>query len=153
MSNVMGKVMNFLGLSDDYENDDVDDKQEEENEEEELEVSSIFSQNKHSNKVVDIRAHNVVSAKIVIVKPMEFDEAASISDNLRNRKIVVVNTTAIEAKIARRILDFLSGCAYALNADIQEVEKGVYILSPSSVEVTNELKNELSNKGILNWSK
>ena len=35
---------------------------------------------------------------------------------------------------------------------IEEIEKGVFIVSPSNVEVTNELKNELSNKGMFNWA-
>ena len=72
---------------------------------------------------------------------------------LKSRKIVLVNTTALETRIAQRLLDFISGSCFALGGELQEVEKGVYILSPSNVEVTNELKTELSSKAMFNWTK
>ena len=76
-----------------------------------------------------------------------------ICDALSNRRIVVINTANLENKTARRLLDFISGASYALKGDFQEIDKGVYILSPSNVEVTNELKSELSSKALFNWSK
>ena len=76
-----------------------------------------------------------------------------ICDALKNRRIVLVNTTILEFKIAQRLLDFISGSCYALGGEVQQIEKGVYLLSPSNVEVTNELKNELSTKALFNWSK
>lgn len=144
---VLGKVMNFLGLEDDYE---IEDNELEEKLEETEEVESIMP-TKRQGKVVNI--HTAVSAKIVIVKPSDYEEAINICDNLKNRKIVVVNTSMIEAKIAQRLLDFIGGASYALGGELQEVERGVYILTPSNVEVTNELKNALSSRGILNWNK
>jgi cell division inhibitor SepF len=47
----------------------------------------------------------------------------------------------------------MGGASYALGGELQEIERGVYILSPSNVEVSNELKNELSSKGLFGWSK
>ena len=65
----------------------------------------------------------------------------------------VKHTSALERRIAQRLLDFVSGACFALAGELQEIERGVYILSPSNVEVTNELKSELSSKGMFNWSK
>ena len=45
------------------------------------------------------------------------------------------------------MLDFLIGTIYALEGGLQPVEKGVFILTPSNIEVSNELKNELTSKG------
>jgi cell division inhibitor SepF len=89
----------------------------------------------------------------MIIKPTVFEEVTDICDDLKNRKIVVVNTTSMDPKVAQRLLDFMGGASYALGGELQEVEKGVYILSPSNVEVTNELKNELSSRGLFNWTK
>ena len=89
----------------------------------------------------------------MITKPTCIEDASEISDAVKNRKIVVVNTTALDKQVAQRVLDSISGACYVLDATLQEVEKGVYLLSPSNVEVTNELKSELSNKGLFNWSK
>ncbi|MEQ8199778.1 MAG: cell division protein SepF, partial [Clostridiaceae bacterium] len=72
---------------------------------------------------------------------------------LKSRKIVVINISALDLKVAQRLLDFVSGACFALAGELQEVERNVYILSPSNVEVTNELKSELSSKGIFNWNK
>ncbi|MDT8716614.1 cell division protein SepF [Clostridium sp. 19966] len=149
MAKVFNKVMGFLGLEDEY--DDVEEVVETEREEE-VEVNAPVSQfNKKQSKVVNIHSSN--SAKVVIMKPVTFDEVTNICDDLRNRKIVVVNTTSLDPKIAQRMLDFMSGASYALDGELQEVERGVYVLSPSTVEVTNELKGELSSKGLFSWAK
>jgi cell division inhibitor SepF len=116
-------------------------------------VEPIFNSNKKQNSSKVVNIHTASSAKVVIIKPTDYDEAVNIADSLKNRKIVVVNTTVLDSKVAQRLLDFISGASYALGAELQQIEKGVYILSPSNVEVTNDLKNELSSRGILNWNK
>ena len=147
MSKVMNKVMGFLGMSD----EDVNEIQEIDNEEENMDIESLMSANKKQSKVVNI--HTTSSVKVVIIKPEDFDEATTICDSLKSRKIVVVNTTSLEPKTGQRLLDFIGGACYALCGDLQQVEKGVYIISPSNIEVNNELKSELSSKGIFNWNK
>jgi len=149
---VINKVMGFLGMAEEYD-DDAEEVQEieDENEDDNMDIESLMSANRKQNKVVNI--HTSTSTKVVIIKPEDFDEATVISDNLKSRKIVVINTTAIEQKIGQRLLDFVGGVCYALGGAIQQIEKGVYIVSPSNIEVDNELKNELSSKGIFNWNK
>lgn len=150
---MINKMMGFLGLEENVEIEEDEEREALLKEKEENEVESMFTSTKkqNPNKVVNI--HTASSAKVVIIKPNDYDEAANICDNLRNRKIVVVNTTSLESKVAQRLLDFIGGACYALSGELQQVEKGVYILSPSNVEVSNDLKNELSSRGILNWTK
>ena len=147
---VMNKVMGFLGLEDEYDD--------EEEVESTLEKEGIHEVNapittsrKKDSKLVNI--HTSTSAKVVIIKPTAFEEATDICDDLKNRKIVVVNTTGLDPKIAQRLLDFMGGASYSLGGELQEIEKGVFILSPSNVEVTNELKNELTSRGLFSWTK
>ncbi|SHJ60635.1 cell division inhibitor SepF [Clostridium cavendishii DSM 21758] len=146
MFNKMKEIFGFEDYEEDYEEYD----EEVTGNEVEEEIEPVLS-SKRSGKVVNI--HTASSAKVMITKPTMYEDATEICDSLRNRKIVVVNTTALENRIAQRLLDFISGSCYALSGELQEIEKGVYILSPSNVEVTNELKNELSSKGLFNWSK
>lgn len=146
-SKVINKVMGFLGMAEEEE----DEVQEVENEEENMDIETLMGANKKQSKVVNI--HTSTSTKVVIIKPDDFDEATTISDNLKSRKIVVVNTTALDPKVGQRLLDFVGGVCYALGGDLQQIEKGVYIMSPSNIEVNNDLKNELSSKGIFNWNK
>lgn len=100
------------------------------------------------DKIVNLHKNNI---QVNIVKPKNFDEAPQICDDLKAQKILVVNTTGLEPKTAQRLLDFIAGSSYALGGDLQEVEHGIFILTPSSVNVSNELKEEVTAKGFLNW--
>lgn len=157
MSNMMSKVKNILGFGDyeeDFEEEGLEERIEDEvvNEEDYTEVQGPDILGPKGGKVVNI--HTNASAKVLIIKPTSYEESMEICDALKNRRIVVINTSSLENRTARRLLDFISGASYALQGDFQEVEKGVYILSPSNVEVTNELKSELSSKAALfNWTK
>lgn len=151
MSNVLSKVKSILGFEDYEDYDDFEDEEyENEDIDEDTSVEPVIT-NKKNNKVVNI--HTSAAVKVTITKPSDYEEAMEICDALKNRRIVLVNTTILEFKIAQRLLDFISGSCYALGGEVQQIEKGVYLLSPSNVEVTNELKNELSTKALFNWSK
>lgn len=150
MSNVLSKVKSILGFEDYEDYEDFEDE-EYENEETQEDSTEPVITNKKNNKVVNI--HTSSSVKVTITKPSDYEEAMEICDALKNRRIVLVNTTLLEFKIAQRLLDFISGSCYSLGGEVQQIEKGVYLLSPSNVEVTNELKNELSTKALFNWSK
>lgn len=149
MGNMFGKFKEIIGLGE-YE-DDFDDLEETEVEEEvQEEIEPIISKQK-GNKVVNI--HTASTAKVMVTKPLNYDDAREIADAIKARKIVLVNATTLETKVAQRLVDFISGSCYVLGATLQEIEQRVYLLSPSNVEVTNELKNELSSKALFNWNK
>ena len=150
MSNVLSKVKSLLGFEDYEEYDDYEDEEYEKEMVEDDEVEPVIT-NKKNSKVVNI--HTSSATKVTITKPVDYEEATEICEALKNRRIVLVNTTVLELKIAQRLLDFISGSCYALGGELQQIERGVYLLSPSNVEVTNELKNELSSKALFNWSK
>jgi len=150
MSNVLSKVKSLLGFEDYEEYDDYEDEGYEKEIVEDEEMEPVIT-NKKNSKVVNI--HTSSATKVTITKPVDYEEATEICEALKNRRIVLVNTTVLELKIAQRLLDFISGSCYALGGELQQIEKGVYLLSPSNVEVTNELKNELSSKALFNWSK
>ena len=141
-----------MGFEDEDLYDDYEEETEEmEKQEEPKESYSIINRRKEireQNKVVSIHGGN---QKVNIIKPSTFDEAPQICDSLKENKIVVVNTTGLEPRTAQRLLDFIAGATYALGGDLQEVEHGIYVLSPSMVEVTRELKEDTTAKGFLNW--
>ncbi|MEG0132625.1 MAG: cell division protein SepF [Clostridium sp.] len=140
----IGRMMG-LEDEDEYEDDVVEEKSQNYDErDEEIEIEPFV--NKKQNKIVNI--HTASSSKVVISKPTNYDEGQIIVDNLKSRRIVIVNLNGVEPKEGQRILDFLIGAIYALEGGLQSVEKGVFILTPSNIEVSNELKNELTNKGI-----
>ena len=121
MGNMFGKFREIMGFGE-YE-DDFDDLEENELEEEiHEEVESIISKQK-GNKVVNI--HTASTAKVMVTKPNNYDEAREIADAIKARKIVLVNATTLETKTAQRLVDFISGSCYVLGATLQEIEHRV----------------------------
>ncbi len=149
MGNMFGKFKEIIGLGD-YE-DEFDDLEETEIEEEIQEEIEPMISTQRGNKVVNI--HTASTAKVMVTKPTNYDDAREIADAIKARKIVLINASTLETKVAQRLVDFISGSCYVLGATLQEIEQRVYLLSPSNVEVTNELKNELSSKALFNWNK
>lgn len=149
MINVFGKLKGIIGLED-YEDDFEETEETVEQEEKEEEMEPIITKSK-ANKVVNI--HTSPTTKVMITKPSNYDDATGIADAIKSRKIVLINAKSLETKVAQRLVDFVSGSCYVLDATLQEIEQMVYLLSPSNVEVTNELKNELSSKALFNWNK
>ena len=98
------------------------------------------------SKVVNI--HATTQLKVVLVKPERFEEAASIGDNLNAKRTVVLNLESTNRDIARRLLDFLSGVAYANNGQIKRVANSTYIITPYNVDVMGDLIDELENNGM-----
>ncbi|MEG0295406.1 MAG: cell division protein SepF [Clostridium sp.] len=146
---IFGKFKDIIGMGDEFDEEfEGYENEQEEIEEEEMEP---IIKTKGGNKVVNI--HSQATAKVMVLKPTTFDEARDISDAIKSRKIVVVNATSLETKSAQRLVDFISGSCFVLGATIKEIEHRVYLLSPSNVQVTEELKNELSTKAIFNWNK
>ncbi len=102
---------------------------------------------KDDNKVVNI--HTTAQLQVVICNPERFDEAASIADNLNDRKTVLLNLEKTNRDIARRLLDFLSGVAYANNGQIKRVANSTYIITPYNVDVMGDLLDELESSGMI----
>ena len=50
--------------------------------------------------------------------------------------------------IARRVLDFLSGVAYANQGKIKRVANNTYIITPYNVGISGDLIDELENNGM-----
>ncbi len=99
-----------------------------------------------SDKVVNI--HTTTQLQVVLVKPERFEEAASIADNLNAKRTVVLNLESTNRDIARRLLDFLSGVAYASNGQIKRVANSTYIITPYNVDVMGDLIDELESNGM-----
>ena len=94
-------------------------------------------------KVVNI--HATTQLKVVLVKPERFENASEIADHLKEKRTVVVNLESTHKDIARRLIDFLSGVAYAGEAKIKRVAANTYIITPYSVEIQGDLIDELEN--------
>ena len=98
------------------------------------------------NKVVNI--HATTQLKVVLVKPERFENASEIADNLKDKRTVVLNLESTNKDIARRLVDFLSGVAYAGEGKIKKIAANTYIITPYHVDIEGDLIDELENNGL-----
>ena len=98
------------------------------------------------NKVVNI--HATTQLRVVLVKPERFENASEIADQLKDKRTVVLNLESTNKDIARRLIDFLSGVAYAGEGKIKKVAANTYIITPYHVDIEGDLIDELENNGL-----
>ncbi len=85
--------------------------------------------------------------QVVLVKPDRFENVREVADNLRSRKAVLLNLETTELPVSRRIVDFMSGCAFALDGKIKKVATSTYLLTPFNVDIVGDLVEEIENNG------
>ncbi len=72
---------------------------------------------------------------LVSVRPKTFDDVESAIILMKDQKSVLVYTEGLDGGFAQRVMDYLSGAAYALDCELFEVAKGVYMIIPGNVTV------------------
>jgi len=116
--------------------------------------STYFDERKEDRKAAEERRNKVVNIhataqlKVVLVKPDRFENASEIADHLREKRTVVLNLESTNKDVARRLVDFLSGVAYAGDGKIKKVAANTYIITPYSVDIMGDLIDELENNGL-----
>ena len=99
------------------------------------------------NKVVNI--HATTQLQVVLVKPERVADAPSIADHLNDKKTVVLNLESATKEVSRRLIDFLSGVAYANKGLIKRVANSTFIITPFNVDIMGDmLIDELESSGM-----
>lgn len=100
------------------------------------------------NKVVNF--HNTAQLQVVLFKPEHFGEdTRAIADELLKIHTVVLNLEGTSKEVKRRIIDFLSGVAYANGGKIKKVATDTFIITPYNVDLTgDDLLDELESSGV-----
>ena len=79
--------------------------------------------------------------QLVLLRPETFNDAPVIATNLRQKKAVVLNLENVDKALARRVVDFLSGCAYAVDGKVKKVAQSTYLFCPHNMDVVGDLEN------------
>ena len=87
-------------------------------------------------------------SQLVFIKPERFETAADITDHLRSKRAVLINLETTPKDVTRRLVDFLSGAAYALDGKVKKVAANTYIITPPNVDLVGDLMDELENTGM-----
>lgn len=135
----------------DYEDEqEVDEMNSQDEREEVREHDSIkrAPSNPGSNKVVNI--HATAQLQVVLFKPERFGEdTRAVADELLKMHTVVLNLENTNKDVSRRIIDFLSGVAYANGGKIKRVATSTFIITPYNVDLTgDDVLDELENNGV-----
>ena len=88
------------------------------------------------------------SSPVQVVEPSGFNDAQELGDRLKANQAVVLNLRGIDRDLQRRLIDFSSGLAYAVGGTMRKVDEQVFLLTPTSVEVSEEDKERLQARGL-----
>lgn len=135
------EVLSSKGYSTDYEDEEDDD---------EVEGKRLFGNRRA--KVVNMPQAQQI--KMVISQPTTFEQSEEICQFLKEKKSCIVNLEYVNKDVARRIVDFISGGVYALDAHIQKVSNSIFLIAPTNYEISNETgREEMKNKLSVSWLK
>lgn len=149
MAGIVGRFLNFVGL-------------EEVEEEEEVmeqdgtggartppvsEWSDEVTRQRRRSGLVSLPASR--GFRVVVMHPRTLEDGQVIADQVKSRRPVIVNLDAADEKSQQRLLNFLSGVAYALDGGLRQVGDSIYLVTPSNVEVATEERSAEEGPG--NW--
>lgn len=150
----LDKIKSIVNVDEDgyYPDDDIDTgsfigaDSFDEPEEKTVKPQRRIVRNSDESKVVNI--HTTAQLQVVLSKPEKFEEVRGIADNLNEKRTVVLNLESVSKEVARRLIDFLTGVAYANNGQIKRVANSTFIITPYNVDVMGDLLDELENNGM-----
>lgn len=144
------KLRNMFTIPDDGDEDEVEQQDMIEepvvNRNRKAQEYDDYEEEVKKNKVVNI--HATTQLQVVLVKPEAFQDASAIADHLNEKRTVVLNLESAGNELARRLVDFLSGVAYANNGQIKRVANNTFIITPYNVDIVGDLLDELENNGV-----
>ena len=91
-----------------------------------------------SGQILNMNASN--KQEVVLFRPSSFNDTSKAADDLRERKAVIVNMENVDKAMARRVVDFLSGCVYALNGDVKKIAQSAYLFCPHNMDIVGDLE-------------
>jgi len=137
-------VKNIMNVSDDDYDEEVV-AEEEEVEQPKKETAKKEARSSRSKTV----AFSQGNMQLVLVKPERFEDVTAIADHYCAKKTIVLNLEKSDRDLSRRILDFLSGVAYANHGNMRKVANSTFIIVPTNVDVMGELMLEDFEEGKL----
>ena len=99
--------------------------------------SAPAASNDFGGRVLNINSNK---QEVVLFRPSSFNDTSKAADDLRHRKAVIVNMENVDKAMARRVIDFLSGCAYALDGKVKKIAQATYLFCPFNMDVVGDLE-------------
>ena len=137
---------------DDYDDDGLDSYEEEEtprrgrmsdadsNPYASTESASSSSSSRSTGFSGQVLSMNSNKQDVVLFHPSSFNDCTKAADDLRERKGIIVNLENVDKALSRRVVDFLTGCAYALDGKVNKIAQSTYLFSPHNMNVVGDLE-------------
>ena len=103
-------------------------------------ASTAVSTSGFSGQVLSMNTSASNKQEVVLFRPGSFNDTSKAADDLRNRKAVIVNMENVDKAMARRVVDFLSGCVYALDGDVKKIAQSAYLFCPHNMDIVGDLE-------------
>lgn len=81
-------------------------------------------------------------SKMILLEPRAYSESQQIADYLKKRNTVVVNLKRVTPDQGKRIIDFVSGCLYAIGGSMQKLGDGIFLCAPKNINVQGKMTDE-----------
>jgi cell division inhibitor SepF len=99
-----------------------------------------------NNKIVPIRT-TPKGLEVCIMKPTSFEDSQDICDMLLTGRAAVVNLEGFDPDDAQRIMDFISGSVYAINGNLHQISKYIFIFSPDTIDISGDYLDLMPMEG------
>lgn len=94
-----------------------------------------------SGQVLNMNSSSAANKQeVVLFRPGSFNDTSKAADDLRAHKAVIVNMENVDKAMARRVVDFLSGCVYALDGDVKKIAQSAYLFCPHNMDIVGDLE-------------
>ena len=140
---VMDKFLDIMGFSESRDDAYPD-------EQDSAEFIPEWRPQRAKGQVVPITT-NKMQNKVILLEPACFDDCQQISDHLKSKRIIIINLENLDKTLARRIIDFVGGTAYALEGCLQKVGVGIIVAAPNNVDISGDLNSESQPKEVFAW--
>jgi len=141
---IVDKVLNFMG----FEEEVIEEEEKNVRAEPREEQPWKKKKDKEKEKGTVISMHAQRQIRVVVVEPGSFEEVKGITDNIKNRRPVIINLEQADAALAQRVVDFLTGATYALNGSMQKVGSGIFLFVPNNMDISGDYKDLGKGKGM-----
>ena len=153
---ILDKVKGAFGIDEEeFDDDELMEEEEETVAVAENTFKADFTQNvtvapAPAKKERNVSLSSLPQLQVVLVKPERFEEASDIADSLNAKKTVVLNLESASKEVARRLVDFLSGVAYANQGNVQKIANSTFLITPYYVDISGiGLLDDIDTQGAL----
>lgn len=149
MADKKNKFLEFFGLGAEDEYDDAFDEEFEASNDYGYEEEPVIKKKRTKVVPVQERASSAKSS-VVIYSPRTYNDAQPLVMKLIQHKHVIIKLDKVDRRVGQRILDFMSGAAYASDSQVTEVSKGsIYLFASNQtyIDKIDEMESNDSDEG------